>query len=89
MKGLKGNDYIDTNDPSNYGALLMGFLSFYSSFENEGMAISLTDKSLYIPADVCPIPFEKKRGKLYILDPDVPGMSAIRMQNLSNVNSEY
>ena len=66
-------NHLSENDPTYYGELLIGFLSFYSKFENETTAISFDNGGAYLNKANCPIPLDSKTGKLTIVDPDVEG----------------
>ncbi|KAI7904633.1 uncharacterized protein BX663DRAFT_323489 [Cokeromyces recurvatus] len=68
---LQVDPNLSSSDANYYGILLMGFLDFYSNFKNEEQAISLTNGGSYLTGDNCPIRFEPKNGKLFIVDPDV------------------
>jgi DNA polymerase sigma len=64
---------VDPKSAGYLGSLLIGFLSFYSTFESDRMAIDLKDGGKFYNKKDCPIPLETKKGKLTIVDPDVPG----------------
>jgi hypothetical protein len=61
------------SDPHYYAVILLGFLEYYSSFENTHKAIDLSEGGQYYTKADCPIKFEPKAGKIHIVDPDVPG----------------
>lgn len=52
---------------------MLGFLSFYSTFDSSKTAIDPTDEGQYLSKSGCPIPLETKAGRLTIIDPDMPG----------------
>jgi hypothetical protein len=52
---------------------LLGFLKFYSSFDNTKKAIDPSGSGQYLGKIDCPIPLENKVSRITIIDPDVPG----------------
>ncbi|KAI9473734.1 MAG: hypothetical protein EXX96DRAFT_541403 [Benjaminiella poitrasii] len=75
---LQVDPSFKSSDPSYYGTLLIGFLVFYSNFDNEKQAISLNNGGAYLTKDKCPIELQTKTGKLTIVDPDVEGANVAR-----------
>ncbi|KAI7895498.1 uncharacterized protein EV154DRAFT_495119 [Mucor mucedo] len=69
---------VNPTRPNYLASLLLGFLSFYSTFESDKKAIGLTNGGCFYDKKDCPIPLETKKGKLTIIDPDVPGVNVAR-----------
>ncbi|KAI8079627.1 uncharacterized protein B0P05DRAFT_541372 [Gilbertella persicaria] len=66
------------SDPEYYANLLLGFLDFYTEFENTRQAISLEGKGAYLAKNQTDIKIDTKPGRLTIIDPDVSNANVAR-----------
>lgn len=64
----------DKSKPDYYAYLLLGFLDFYSGFDETEQVISLSDGGKYYTYDDTPSTYRPKSRTLNIIDPDIPGI---------------